>query len=359
MACLSDVVDLDNLARMEAEGLVAVHHHPRRPLVIRNYTHRAQYTPGSWNRETRACRGLITSDDGQVVARPFPKFHNLEEHPRSDLVFSKPFKVTEKVDGSLGVLYPDGDSWAIATRGSFTSEQAIWATAWLKTTYPDFVPPAGVTLLFEIIFQANRIVIDYGDFEGLILLAAIDNETGADAGLPTDWLGRVVKSFDAAGLKPGDIGEKLGIDDGQHEGFVLAFDHPKGQTTRVKVKLDEYKRLHRILTGISSKTVWQYLREGRPLDEILDRVPDEFYAWVRTTSDDLRRKFVAVQAEATAEFKLIEPLAEDRKSFAAMAMVSQHRALLFKLLDGASIDDLIWKELEPAHQVPFKEDHDA
>ncbi len=36
------------------------------------------------------------------------------------------------------------------------------------------------TYLFEIIYPENRIVIDYGDSDDLILLSIINNETGFD-----------------------------------------------------------------------------------------------------------------------------------------------------------------------------------
>src|SRR5438874_2440055 len=118
---------LDGIEKLIDEGVVRATRHPSLPLTIYNYTAKCQYDQ-LWSDVTRVCRGLIIDDNGTVVARPFPKFFNMDEHSRSDIVFSKAFTITEKVDGSLGVLYPSGDGWAIATRGSFTSGQAVKAT---------------------------------------------------------------------------------------------------------------------------------------------------------------------------------------------------------------------------------------
>jgi hypothetical protein len=52
-------------------------------------------------------------------------------------------KITEKLDGVLGILYPENNKVAISSRGSFTSEQAIWATGWMRQkgfTIDDFNP---------------------------------------------------------------------------------------------------------------------------------------------------------------------------------------------------------------------------
>src|SRR5437016_6113784 len=141
-------MNLEGVAKLVQEGVVRAARHPSLPLTIYNYTAMCQYER-RWCDISRMCRGLIVDDSGDIVARPFPKFFNLEEHSRSDVTFSKPFTVTEKVDGSLGVLYPSGDNWAIATRGSFTSEQANRATVLYQRAYADFRPEPGRTYLFE------------------------------------------------------------------------------------------------------------------------------------------------------------------------------------------------------------------
>lgn len=80
----------------------------------------------------------------------------------------------EKLDGSLGILYQHAGAWHIATKGTFASAQAQWATDWLRRHIdPALLARFGAyTLLFEIVYPENRIVVDYGDRAGLTLLAA-------------------------------------------------------------------------------------------------------------------------------------------------------------------------------------------
>ena len=93
--------------------------------------------------------------------------------------------VADKMDGSLGIIYPTPlGEWAVATRGSFTSDQAIHATTllnsgidpildYLRTTYRiGFVP------VVEIIYPENRIVLNYGNLDSLPLLGFVDLSTG-------------------------------------------------------------------------------------------------------------------------------------------------------------------------------------
>jgi hypothetical protein len=92
---------LETLEKYYEEGLLYKQVHPTLPLTIWNYSEKVQYE-GLWDEITLMCRGLVTDKDGNVVARPFKKFFNLEEGkhtPTSD------FDVYMKLDGSLGILF--------------------------------------------------------------------------------------------------------------------------------------------------------------------------------------------------------------------------------------------------------------
>ena len=90
------------LDEMLTERFVKVQQHPDADLRILNYTQRTQFER-VWNPVTLACRGLVVTADGLVVARPFAKFFNLAEHPGIALPDGA-VEVTEKLDGSVGIL---------------------------------------------------------------------------------------------------------------------------------------------------------------------------------------------------------------------------------------------------------------
>lgn len=322
------------------EGLVAVQKHLEQELYIYNYTARVQYER-AWNEITLACRGLILDAAYNVVARPFPKFFNLGEVPAATIP-AQAFEVFEKMDGSLGILYWCGDQPYIATRGSFTSVQAQKANAMLYSTYKDAIArlDRNNTYLFEIIYPENRIVLDYGTAEMLVLLAIVETQTGKE--FPLQDLGfPQVKKYD--GIH--DLEAISAMDDDSKEGFVIRF----ADNFRLKVKFKEYLRLHRIITQISSVDIWTYLSQGQSFAEILEKVPDEFYQWVKATRERLELQYAAIEALCHADFKVLDT----RKDTALYFLQCSYPAILFSMLNGKDYAPAIWKLIRPKFEKPF------
>ena len=369
MTTLYDMFDIGLFQTMRDLGYLRVQQHATLPLAIANYGPKAQYER-EWNAVTTQCRGLIyRTDTHEIVARPFPKFFNLGEHSDAELP-AEPFRVFDKMDGSLGILYSlDTVDWAVATRGSFASDQARWATQKFKD-YVEFVPLSDRTYLFEIVYPANRIVVDYGGLEQLILLDVIDKETG-ESRLdeerrrlrPFGWPGPTVEEYDGFDALESLLAAEQPLNS---EGYVIRFEGGM----RVKVKHDEYVRLHRIVTGVSTKTIWEYLSQDRPLEELLDRVPDEFFAWVQTQMANLTGAFHGIQEECEHDFdvflrQILNTTAEawreaesaayreDRKAFAIAIKDHPHRDVLFLMLDHRDFAENIWKRIKPAYEKPF------
>ncbi|MVM34937.1 2'-5' RNA ligase [Spirosoma sp. HMF4905] len=335
---------LNELHQLIADRYISVQKHPTVDLFIYNYAPKTQYER-LWNDWTLTCRGLILDAAGQVVARPFRKFFNLEEHDPNEIPV-EPFDVYEKMDGSLGILYWLNDRPYLATRGSFTSEQSQRGTKVLYDRYAHTFDrlDRSKTYLFEIIYPENRIVVDYADLDDLVLLAVIDNETGQDENLPDDLGFPVVKRYDSiADFRMLSTGDEF-----NREGFVVKFE----SGLRVKIKLAEYVRLHRIMTGVSNVAIWEYLAAGKSLDELLEAVPDEFYAWVKQTKSQLETQYVQIDNECRAAFQDLG----DRKENAFYYQTQRYPSVLFKMLDNKPYDSIIWKHIRPTFQKAFKAD---
>ena len=344
MPTLADLFDPNALTAAIDGGYVRVQRHPVLPLQIFNYTEKAQYE-NAWDAVTLACRGLIAHADGQVIARPMAKFFNYGQVGAPVLDVAAAVHVTDKADGSLGIIYRAPDGLAVATRGSFASDQALHATAVLRSRYPSFEPPDGQTVLVEIIYPSNRIVIDYGNLDDLVLLGAVDIATGRTHGpdaVPS-WPGPVIERFDH-----GTLAEALAAPPrSNREGFVVWFP---SHDIRVKIKYDEYVRLHRIVTGLNARTVWAELAAGRAVTELVQSIPDEFHGWVRSVAATLT---ATVDARATAIETAYAAIIEEvgpgsqRKDFAALASRHPDRSALFLRLDGRDYRPLLWQHARP------------
>jgi RNA ligase len=195
--------DGETLTAMIRDGYVRVQRHPTLPLRIFNYSEKAAYE-GVWNAVTLTCRGLIVDDEDRIAARPFAKFFNYGQAGAAEIPLDAKVQVVDKMDGSLGIVYPVPGGYAIATRGSFASEQALHATQVLQARYPQWWPTPGWTALFEIVYPSNRIVVDYGDVDDLVALGVVDIETGEvhqpGALRLMGWKGPVAKVFEAETL---------------------------------------------------------------------------------------------------------------------------------------------------------------
>jgi RNA ligase len=334
---------LTTLEKYFQEGWLIKQTHPTLPLTIWNYSQTTQYE-GKWDEITLMCRGLVTDDNGSIVARPFKKFFNLEENKHTP---TSEFEVYEKMDGSLGIFFYYKDEPVFASRGSFTSDQAIKGRAlldkynWQGGTYP------GYTYLFETLFPQNRIVVNYGDLEELVVLGVINTQTGEEC----DFLEMenegfvIVKKYD--GVK--DYTQLKSIISNNQEGFVVRFSNGN----RVKIKGEEYLRLHKIMTEVSTKSVWEILSNGDNMEEILRDVPDEFFDKVKEYETELVSKFDDIKDEYNWIYKILErneEISENRAIFAQYAKRYKHPSILFGLLDGKNIDPMIWKIIQPEYK---------
>ena len=158
----------------------------------------------------------------------------------------------------------------------------------------------------------------------------------------------VVKVYD--GVK--DYRELKKIISSNQEGFVVKFR--SGQ--RMKIKGEEYVRLHRLLTNFSNVDIWESLMLNRDLNLMLERVPDEFDAWVRNTIDDLKQKFISLEDQALGILK--QKIMEKGLSRKGIAEILKHEtpmnmAIIFCMIDGKDYSEIIWRNIRPVYQKPF------
>ena len=355
MVKLGEILDEGVLLRLIDEGYISAQAHRTFPLTILNYTHTAQYDPKlEWGREMNLSRGLIFNHhNGDIIARPFAKFWNFGDtrHPETleeNLPNEVPF-ISDKMDGSLGILYHwDGENY-VATRGSFYSDQALWATAWLHAKYPALQLPKLHTICSEIIFNSNKIVIDY-DFEGLIILGAINNETGIE--LPRNILESYCRANELSLVQKfsKSLSDCLKENITNREGYVLTY---RSTGLKVKVKFEDYVRLHKILTGLNVHSIWELLRDSK-VDEIqtwmLDlKMSAEFKVWLNDCVTELKLQFSNILTKAEEIFDA-RPINVTRKELAEYFLQPDHKiysSLLFSMADGKEIASGIWKRIEP------------
>ncbi|HKB49464.1 MAG TPA: RNA ligase, partial [Ktedonobacterales bacterium] len=332
-------------------------------LLLFNYTPLAVYT-GAWNDVEVVSRGLIIHwPTATVAALPFPKFWNLNERPetRLETLPDGSCEITEKLDGSLGILVRLPDGPAVATRGSFASRQAQWATAHLRARHNLRSLPEDVTLLFEIVYPDNPDgpILRYGDTEALFLIGARrfdghDSGYGELEALAAAYGFPLAPRFDALGIA--ELAPLAATYTGI-EGWVVRFEGG----LRVKVKTEEYLRLHRLVSNVSPGRIQEMLlQEGAPaFQAFVVNLPDEFQreaeayahamlAYVDREAARLRAIFKGPLAPYAVEVRAQGPSARKAFALAVKAAYAADATYLFALLDGRDIRPSLLRAMDLA-----------
>lgn len=335
------------LNEMIDNGFISVQKHPTEDLYIYNYTAKAQFEY-LWNEITLACRGLILDSELNIIARPFQKFFNYGEEAPQKLP-EENFEVFEKLDGSLGIMYWVHEKPYLATRGSFTSSQALKGTTILHHKYAHLFENLNKswTYLFEIIYPENRIVVNYDGVEDIILTAIIDTHSGIEQSIEN-------KGFKYATKYDGinDIELLKNRQEENKEGYVIKYS----SAYRVKIKFEEYIRLHRIITNVSTITIWEFLSTYQEMTLLIEKVPDEFYTWIKKTEADLINKYKEIETKCLIDYKELD----SKKETAIYFLTCQYPNILFAKYNKKKYDHIIWKMIKPKHDRPFTNftDHD-
>jgi len=339
-------IDVAVFNEYKQKKLLKCQSHPSKDLLIWNYAETVQLH-GPWDAVTTKARGLVTNSNGDITAHSFLKFHNIEQNMHTP---TAEYIVYEKMDGSLGILFWHDGEWIICSRGSFTSDQAQMARQILESSAKGYCLDAldkTIAYSFEIIYPENRIVVDYGTRVDLVFLAAFakdGTEVDCDA-MMQDAGFTVVTKYHSVGdaytaLKTKSLPNM--------EGYVVRFTNGD----RVKIKFAEYLQLHKIVTNINALTVWEMFTTGKPVNEQLELVPDEFQRWVHDKYAHFEKQYLEMYEDATSVFTSIRQSAQTRSEFAkAVKLTHVTPKLLFALYDNRPIKEMICDMIRPVNGV--------
>lgn len=310
------------------------------PYFLLNYTPEAMYS-GEMTKVEKTCRGLVVRDDGKIMALPMGKFFNLGE-PQCPSLPDEPYTIWEKIDGSLGIFWYDGEKWRCNTRGRFDNEYVEFAQDWWERRVDEWDGPKHWTIMTEICMDddINPRATHYP--EGLWLIAIRDRYSGKDVdilSLPIEhrsflWPRRIVNA---------DIDGLLALQESTEgaEGWVIRYD----SGFRVKIKTAWYLRMFRAVMYLTPKHIRELM---------IDAGQD----WIDEFPDDLRPEAVAIQEEIEAEFqatlkRIYDAYAkvasiEPRKEYALtiLAKYPDIASWLFALKDGKFDEMAVLKKLE-------------
>lgn len=349
----------DLISEEVKNGFVSRRDHPRFPISIYNYTNKCIFEH-RWNDVTMSCRGLVIEHEtNRVVTWPLPKMFNHSDgrivetwnHLKKGGVF---WERLDKADGTMILLFKYADEWVFSTRGSFENEYVNIASEFFHWIKPPEDPE--FTYIFELIHPKAKVVIDYGGNVELRLIAA-RNET-KDLFHPS--LLHVSRQIGCTTIEHLDCGA-CPIPDFEdrknREGVVYRFT----DGTRIKVKQRDYIVKHAAIFALSTKQVWESLRDSNgdyTLADFISLLPDEVHDWVIGEAQKIIGHYSSLEVEA--RLALNKYFKHDRKEMAEVLMAAdipnkkQIMSLVWLLLDKKRQDfeTLLWEFCEPEFSTP-------
>lgn len=279
------------------KGLLTQHESTDGKLVGFKYSLDTVYNQ-KWDEITLSCRGIaFEKETGKVVAWPFNKFFNYQEIYAQDGSLAhigkilneldgwRPFTsgkytISEKVDGSLGIAYFYEGEWHVKTGGSFNSDQAIWATNYLRNNLNTEYLNTDRTYCFEIVYKSDVHVVHY-DTEELVLLGITDTNNGIEyeycyiEEAAKDLGCRCAEKYHYNTLE--ETLEVVSKMDVNHEGVVMTFYNDYGDYFKVKIKSEEYLEMFHRMSCITFKEIREHFNEelGTVDPEYAATIPEE------------------------------------------------------------------------------------
>lgn len=170
------------------------------------------------------------------------------------------------------------------------------------------------------------------------------------------------------------------------EGFVLQYwTGDRTYPLRLKIKTADYVRLHKIITGLNPKGIWEHLKNGYDQSALWYPYIDmnrPFAEWVMRWIKVFQSEFIRMELQAISAFgkvgiqalriqRMVEATKLEGKidsgairKLWAMAIQQEQpnlQSILFAMLSGRDYKEVIWKMLEPKieHGQVFIRDADS
>ena len=233
------------------------------------------YNTGWFNFALQSRGVVLDKNTLEIVGYPFDKFFNINERPeyREDEVLrhlknATKVSLTDKKDGTLISVFNHNNKTYITTNGSLDNEYINWAWKLFNEKYKDFIEnvPDNYTFIFEMIIPESKVVIDYGNMRKLFLIGIreMKNYRFLSYEKMTDFAKNnnldITEEDDFSDIKT-LIKKSNSLREANKEGWVLRITEPN-EDYFVKIKLAEYFELHRMVSRISFKRVYNLYVTG-------------------------------------------------------------------------------------------------
>ena len=294
----------------------------------------------------RECRGIIfDSKTGDIIRRPFHKFFNVNEREetldrRVDL--SNGHAILEKLDGSMIAPFIVDGQLIWGTKMGAT-DVAKPVEEFVDDDYIDFAVfciSNGMTPIFEWCSRKQRIVLDYGSEDQLILTAVRNMTTGEYVKYFTlsKWASEynipIVRAFEPQTDMKAFLEYVRDLED--LEGFVVRFDDGH----MLKLKCHWYIQIHKAKEAIlQDRNIVELILEEH-LDDVKAHLPAEDRDRLTQFESDINKAINISVSDIRIELDSLIRNGIDRKTFAtgrAQEIDGYIRPIIFRLFGRTDV----------------------
>ena len=113
---------------------------------------------------------------------------------------------------------------------------------------------------------------------------------------------------------------------------------------RLKLKYEDYFRLHRLRTYLTKKHIFEFIETGRQneLNEMKEQFDEEIRISIDKIVDEFHSRYLDILLEAKAEYKEFDTDKEAAEYF----KTCKWQSILFALSKGKSVSPIIWKQIK-------------
>lgn len=292
----------------------------------------------------RECRGItFCSDSGDIIARKYHKFFNLNEREETlldNIDWSDDHVICTKQDGSMitPVMVRGKLQWH-TTMGNTDVSQPVYEFVKNNPYYENFAFDCleqGETPIFEWCSRKQRIVVDYPE-DRLILTAVRNNYTGeywpeeSLRGVNIYYGVEVVDFFPQPKNIENFVDVVRGMTD-DVEGFVIRFTDGH----MLKIKTDQYVTIHKAKEHILyDRNIIKLILENK-LDDVMAHLPREDRVRLEEFQDKVVTRVGEIVTEHVKIYNAVSKLTP--KEYAinkAPSMSAKTNPIMYKLLNNS------------------------
>ena len=113
------------------------------------------------------------------------------------------------------------------------------------------------------------------------------------------------------------------------------------------MKIDRLEK-NKIVTQLSSKGIWEILRDRGSFDDILKIAPDGFYSWLMRVKHSMETEYIFLENKSKMVYSRVKDISSRKDQALYIKDYPDVAAIVFNMIDGRDYSTSIWNMVKPS-----------